>query len=152
MVLKDQFLKKFSKLVISDGHRASPTNHNTPLLLGNSSPSILIACLNVLPNTLNKLSILWWSLSPMAFKCSVASSENARDWKKCSVSSVLKSPTLSRLNLALNLIQGLPDKSKAHSARHSSIGSTKPKRAMPRLSPRACFNAWPRARAVSSTL
>ena len=44
----------------------------------------------------------------------MASSENARDWKKCSVSSVLKSPTLSRLNLALNLIQGLPDKSKAH--------------------------------------
>ena len=92
----------------------------------------------------------------MALRCNVASSENAKDWKKCSVSSVLKSPTLSRLNLALNLalnlIQGLPDKSKAHSARHSSIGSTKPKRAMPRLSLRACFNAWPRARAVSSTL
>ena len=82
----------------------------------------------------------------------MASSENARDWKKCSVSSVLKSPTLSRLNFALNLIHGLPDKSRAHSALHSSMGSTKPKRAMPRLSPMACFNAVPSARAVSSTV
>ena len=115
--------------------------YKTPFELGNSFPSIRIACLKVLPNTLNKLSILWWSLSPMAFKCSVASSENARDWKKCSVSSVLKSPTLSRLKRAANLIHGRPDKSKAHSALHSSIGNTKPKRAMPRLSPMACFNA-----------
>ena len=97
-------------------HSATISSYKTPFELGNSSPSIRIACLNVLPNTLNKLSILWWSLSPVAFKCNVASSEKARDWKKCSVSSVLKSPTLSRLNLALNLIHGRPDKSKAGDA------------------------------------
>ena len=47
---------------------------------------------------------------------------------------------------------GRPEISSAQRARHSSIGSTKPKRQIPRLSPRAIFNASPSARPVSSTV
>ena len=50
------------------------------------------------------------------------------------------------VELGLVLRCGRPEISSAQRARHSSIGSTKPKRAMPRLSPSALFNASPSAR------
>lgn len=52
------------------------------------------------------------------------------------------------VELGLVLRCGRPEISSAQRARHSSIGSTKPKRAMPRLSPSALFNASPSAAGV----
>ena len=69
------------------------------------------------------------------FRLHLAASENdLKKWKNISVGI---SPIFSRLNSACHTSHGLPEKSIATCASASSMGSRKPYRLVPRLSPSA---------------
>src|SRR5271167_874259 len=71
--------------------------HNTPLVLGNSTPSRRIACRRLRPTPLKHDSIIWCVFSPRTLTCSAAPRLSAKERKKCGTSSVGISPTRSRL-------------------------------------------------------
>src|SRR5690606_11846753 len=77
-------------------------HHNTPLVLGNWSPSRRIACRSARATTLKQASTLWWSLSPCTRRCRFRPPASHSERKKCGTSSVGRSPTRSRRNVPSN--------------------------------------------------
>ena len=102
---------------------------------------------------LNAASATWWSLRPVARRWTVRPAARANDSRACGTSCVDNAPIRSPVKARSSMAYGRPERSRAHVARASSMGTAAwPKRRMPARSPRAAAMASPSTSATSSTV